>query len=113
MVTGHLKCWHQSVEDLIVNGETGRYEAFMLEKGWLMYEDWYFVVLRLHVAGGIVCLIALLPQFSPRLLKTSPKLHRWSGRLYGISALLFVCLAGMPMAVFPGWWKMPTPRRPT
>jgi uncharacterized membrane protein len=80
-------------------GEAGRWQPFLVEKGAAGQATWYLIALRLHVIGGILCLAAILIQFSPLVLRRSPALHRWNGRIYGLSALLLVCLPGMPMAL--------------
>lgn len=42
----------------------------------------------LHRAGGALLLVLGLAQFSTRLRRTRPKLHRWTGRIYVPLAVL-------------------------
>jgi len=51
-----------------------------------------------HVGGGIVALLAGLPQFSTRLRLQRPKLHRRLGLLYVI-AVAVAAICGLPLAL--------------
>lgn len=56
--------------------------------------------LYLHIAAGSVCLLASLPQFSRRLVRGIPSLHRVCGRIYAASVLLLLCPTGIHLAFF-------------
>ena len=58
--------------------------------------------MRFHMAAGAVCLVLGPLQFVPRVRKSYPKIHRWSGRIYCICAMLssifgftFIALKGL------------------
>jgi len=79
---------------------------FLLEKGFLVHQPVWRVGFYLHVAGGVVCLLAALPLFSRTLLRRVPRLHRGLGYTYVISVLGLVVPAGLYMSLFAkgGFW---------
>lgn len=85
-----------SLRDLGPGGE----EAFIRQKGETGQQPLWQFSLRLHVVAGIVCLLSVLPQFSRRLLRRTPALHRWCGRIYALCVLLFLCPTGLHLAHF-------------
>lgn len=56
------------------------------------------LALYLHIGLAPVALAVLPFQFSTRLRKTRPGLHRWLGRIYG-AAVLLAGLAGLSLAL--------------
>ena len=78
----------------------GRWSLFMVEKGEVADIPWYFPALKLHVVGGMICLFIVALQFFPAVLKRLPKLHRWAGRIYGLSVLFLLGIPGMPMSIY-------------
>jgi hypothetical protein len=78
----------------------GGHGIFVGQKGDIGRQPLWRACLNLHVAAGIVCLLAVLPQFSRRLLRRIPALHRGCGRVYAASVLLFLCPSGIYLALF-------------
>ena len=72
---------------------------FLLEKGHVAAQPVWRVSFHLHVAGGIVCLLAALPQFSRTMLRRLPRLHRILGYTYVSSVLVFVVPAGLYLSL--------------
>ena len=79
---------------------------FLLEKGHLVQQPVWRIGFYLHVAGGVVCLLAALPLFSRTLLRRVPKVHRVLGYAYVISVLGLVVPAGLYMSLYAkgGFW---------
>jgi hypothetical protein len=73
---------------------------FIGEKGALGDSPAWRIALLVHVAAGIVCLAAAVGQFFRSLLRRFPWLHRWMGRAYVWSTLLFLCPSGVYLALF-------------
>lgn len=71
---------------------------FAAEKGALGENPWWRASLSIHVVGGMLCLLCVLTQFSRRLLRRHPWLHRASGRLYGLLVLALVTPTGFHLA---------------
>lgn len=57
----------------------------------------YPLLVRLHVAGGVVAILAGLFQFSAPLRAARPRLHRALGRVY-LVAVLISGFVGLPVA---------------
>lgn len=72
---------------------------FIADKGAIGENPWWRASLHVHIVSGIVCLFAALPQFSRRLIRRLPALHRLSGRLFGLMVLLFVAPTGIHLAL--------------
>ena len=51
-----------------------------------------------HAAGGVLCFAALLPQFSRRVLRRLPSLHRAAGTIYVAAVLWVLCPTGFVLA---------------
>ncbi|MEC3860348.1 DUF2306 domain-containing protein [Mesobacterium sp. TK19101] len=60
--------------------------------------DGQALTLYAHIGLAPVALIVLPVQFSPRLRKARPGLHRWMGRVYG-AAVVVSGLAGLALAM--------------
>ncbi len=73
---------------------------FIGEKGAIGESGTWRAALLVHVASGIVCLAAAVGQFFRGLLRRFPWLHRWMGRAYVWSTLLFLCPSGAYLALF-------------
>jgi uncharacterized membrane protein len=63
----------------------------------------YYPLLSAHIAGGTVAMLTMVLQVWPWLRVHHPRIHRVSGRLYVISAVVSSCLA---LAIV---WFAPTP----
>jgi uncharacterized membrane protein len=59
----------------------------------------YYPALVLHICGGSVAMLTMILQVWPWLRNNHPKVHRISGRVYVISALIAGC-----MALVIVWW---------
>ena len=73
---------------------------FLLEKAAAARDPLWRACLYVHVAGGVICLLAALPQFSRRLLRFAPRLHRVLGWAYVSSVLGLVVPAGLYLALY-------------
>lgn len=96
LLVGTLLILQNSLRDFGPGGEG----IFVDQKGEIARQPLWRANLIIHVVAGIVCLVSLLPQFSRKLLRRIPALHRWSGRIYAISVLLFLCPTGIYLALF-------------
>lgn len=88
------------LENSIADYRPGGAGLFIHEKGPVGEDPWWRASLHLHVAGGLACLFAALPQFSRRLLRRIPALHRIAGRIYALGMLALVCPTGFHLALF-------------
>jgi hypothetical protein len=93
---GALLITENSLRDFGPGGEG----LFIEQRGELGTQPLWKGCLYVHVAAGIVCLLAVLPQFSRKLLRRIPGLHRWCGRIYAASVLFVVCPTGIYLALF-------------
>ncbi len=73
---------------------------FLLEKEPFSKGTAWRVAFALHVAGGITCMLSALPQFSRRILRRTPALHRALGWAYVSSVLVLVAPTGIYLSVF-------------
>jgi hypothetical protein len=96
LLAGALLILESSLRDFGPGGEG----VFVEQKGEIGRQQLWSFCLHVHVAAGIVCLLAVLPQFSRKLLRRIPALHRWCGRTYAFSVLLFLCPTGIYLALF-------------
>jgi hypothetical protein len=89
---------------LIYNGlpylSAPRTHAFVWEKGALADRPVWLITLVIHVIAGMVCLLSSMLQFFRPLLRKFPGMHRWLGRLYVCSVLVFLCPTGFYLAFF-------------
>lgn len=76
----------------------GRLHGFIMERIDLAVEGWWCYSLVTHVAGGLVCLVSSLLQYSKLLLKHTAWLHRNLGRIYGLSIIMVVFPTGVALA---------------
>ncbi len=76
----------------------GRIHGFLIERAHLTIEDWWRYSLLVHVAGGLVCLVSTLLQYSKLLLKRAPWLHRNLGRIYALSIIMVVFPTGVALS---------------
>ena len=95
-LAGALLIMENSLRDFGPGGEG----LFIEQRGELGRQPLWKGCLIVHVAAGIVCLLAVLPQFSRKLLRRIPGLHRWCGRIYAASVLFVVCPTGIYLAFF-------------
>ncbi len=82
-----------------------RTHAFVWEKGQLAERPVWLISLVIHVIAGVVCLVSSFLQFFRPLLRRAPWLHRWLGRIYVGSILIFMSPTGFYLAFFAhgGW----------
>lgn len=73
---------------------------FISQKGEIGETLLWRTSLYIHIAGGLLCLFAALPQFSGKLVRRFPGIHRIAGRVYGASVLFFVCPTGFHLALY-------------
>jgi uncharacterized membrane protein YozB (DUF420 family) len=76
----------------------GRLHGFIMERIDLAVEDWWRYTLITHVAGGLICLVSSLLQYSKILLKRAAWVHRSLGRIYGLSIIMVVFPTGVALA---------------
>ena len=88
-----LICWESRLYFL-----PNMIHGFMLERLELAVEDWWRYALLTHVAGGLVCLVSSLLQYSGILLKRATWLHRNLGRIYALSIITVVFPTGVALA---------------
>ncbi len=78
---------------------TGRTDLdFLLTKQHIIHLLHYRFAFYLHIFPALLVLTAGLTQFSGTILRRTPEVHRWVGRLYVFSILLVCGPAGMLMA---------------
>lgn len=75
----------------------GTVPAFMLEKLPLRFESLWLFSLRVHVAAALVSL-PLCIVLMTRLLQRRPAIHRWLGRVAGMTLLLGLVPTGVVLA---------------
>ena len=95
-LAGALLITENSFRDFSPGGEG----IFVEQKGEIGRQPLWVFSLYVHVAGGIVCMLSVLPQFSRKLLGRIPALHRWCGRIYAASVLFIVCPTGIYLAFY-------------
>ncbi|TNE51645.1 MAG: DUF2306 domain-containing protein [Bacteroidetes bacterium] len=71
---------------------------FLLTKQHIIHLLHYRIAFYLHIFPALLVLLAGLTQFSGTLLRNTPAIHRWIGRVYVFSILLVCGPAGMWMA---------------
>ena len=96
LLAGTLLITQNSFRDFGPGGEG----IFIGQRGEIGRQPLWTSCLYVHVAAGVVCLLSVLPQFSRKLLRRIPALHRWCGRIYAISVLFVVCPTGIYLAFF-------------
>ncbi len=77
--------------------DLGAMPAFMLEKLPLRFETLWLVSLRIHVATALVSL-PLCVVLMTRALQRRPAVHRWLGRVAGMTMLLALVPTGCVLA---------------
>ena len=73
---------------------------FIMQKGEIGESAFWKASLYVHIAGGLLCLFAALPQLSRKLVARFPALHRSAGKIYGASVLFLVCPTGFHLALY-------------
>jgi hypothetical protein len=96
LLAGALLITENSLRDFGPGGEG----IFVEQKGEIGRQALWKGCLIVHVSAGIICLLAVLPQFSRKLLRRIPALHRWCGRIYAASVLFILCPTGIYLAFF-------------
>jgi uncharacterized membrane protein len=78
---------------------------FLLTKQHIIHLLHYRVSFFLHIFPALLVLAAGVTQFSGKILKKTPAVHRWMGRLYAFSILGVCGPAGLVMAFYAngGW----------
>lgn len=76
----------------------GQIHGFLLERPLLTIESWWKYSLLTHVAGGLICLVSSLLQYSKILLTRAPRIHRYLGRIYALSIITVVFPTGVLLA---------------
>jgi len=78
---------------------------FLLSKQHIIYLLHYRVSFYLHIFPALLVLAAGATQFSGKILKKTPAVHRWVGRVYAFSILGVCGPAGLLMAFYAngGW----------
>ncbi|MFC7775423.1 DUF2306 domain-containing protein [Flavobacterium sp. GCM10027622] len=60
----------------------------------------YLPIFYAHVLTSVFCLLAGFTQFNNNLLNTKPRIHRWMGKLYVGTILLFAAPSGLFIGCF-------------
>lgn len=74
--------------------------AFLKIKQWVIGNQIWKSAFYVHVISSCICLIAGFTQFSDRLLRSFPKLHRIIGRVYVGVILLLSGPSGFIMSLY-------------
>ena len=74
--------------------------TFLQEKGALADNPLWRRCFYGHVLGAIVCAVTAPFLFWDRLRVRRPRMHRWLGRLYGVSVLGWAGPAGLVLALY-------------
>lgn len=69
-------------------------QDFLLERPALTAQPVWRIAFFVHIAGGIVCVLSALGQFSMALLRRAPIIHRVAGRTYGVAVLALLVPSG-------------------
>jgi uncharacterized membrane protein len=78
----------------------GRDTAFLGIKQDYVNIPWYLPAFYIHVFATIFCLPAGLTQFSKKILKKYPRLHRLNGRIYVLVILLLSAPSGFLIGIY-------------
>jgi uncharacterized membrane protein YozB (DUF420 family) len=62
--------------------------------------SWYYPVLLIHIFGGTLITLLVIPQVWPWMRTRYPAVHRWSGRVYVLAGLPLVGVPAMLIAPF-------------
>jgi uncharacterized membrane protein len=89
--------WAFILASSLVYFDLGAMPAFMLEKLPLRFETLWLVSLRIHVAAALVSL-PLCVVLMTRALQRRPAIHRWLGRIAGMTMLLALVPTGFVLA---------------
>lgn len=73
---------------------------FIFQKGEVGESLVWRTSLYIHIAAGLICLFAALPQFSGKLVRRFPGIHRTAGKIYGFTVLFLVCPTGFHLALY-------------
>lgn len=95
-LTGCLLILSNTVADYRPDGPG----IFILQKGEIGESAIWKASLYVHIAGGLLCLFAALPQLSGKIAARFPALHRSAGKIYGASVLFLVCPTGFHLALY-------------
>lgn len=95
-LTGCLLILSNSVADYRPDG----LGIFIMQKGEIGESMVWRTSLYIHIAGGLLCLFAALPQLSGKLVRRFPGIHRRAGKIYGASVLFLVCPTGFHLALY-------------
>lgn len=74
--------------------------AFLRIKQWIIHNKFWKVAFFIHVVTSCFCLIAGFTQFSNKILRNYPKVHRYIGWLYIVVILCFAAPTGLIMGVY-------------
>ena len=85
----------------------GEQVAFLRIKSYALQFPWWEVAFYVHVFTSTFLLLAGFTQFSSKILKRQPTLHRWMGRSYVILILVLSGPAGFVMGLLAngGIWS--------
>lgn len=73
---------------------------FLLSKQHIIHLLHYRAAFYVHIFPALLVIAAGITQFSGKILKKMPAVHRWTGRLY-VFSILFLCgPAGLTMAFY-------------
>jgi uncharacterized membrane protein len=83
----------------------GRDTAFLGIKQQFIEIPWYLPAFYIHVFTTIFCLPAGLTQFSKKIQKNYPRIHRTNGRIYVLAILLLCAPSGFIIGAYAngGW----------
>ena len=74
--------------------------AFLRIKGDYVGIPWWKAAFFIHVFTSMFALLAGFTQFSLRVLRRWPQVHRWMGRVYVVDVCLVTGPAGLVMAFY-------------
>lgn len=88
------------LSNTVADYRPGGFGIFIFQKGEFGESLVWRTSLYIHIVGGMLCLFAALPQFSGKLVRRFPGIHRVAGKVYGASMLFLVSPTGFHLALF-------------
>ena len=95
-LAGCLLILENTVRDFRPGGDG----VFIEQRGAIGENPIWLTTLYLHILAGLICLFSALPQFSRKIIRSWPSLHRVAGRAYVVSVLLVLCPTGFYLGLY-------------
>jgi len=75
-------------------------QPFIIDKQNVQDNNFWLTNFYVHVAAGIICLLAALTQFSKKILKKKLQIHKVAGKVYVGMVLFIAAPTGLILAFF-------------